>query len=130
MLVFAQMPQRVVVLASAVLFSCWLASMTFMLIVLGTCDSLKTCIPLHDIYKISKSHKRRFLQIMFFPQMNSNSYTESMTTPVTIIDDNTCYNTCNGSRKIYLKCITYCIYFLYDLVDHKRQLSLSICPSS
>jgi hypothetical protein len=63
MMVFAQMPQRVVVLASAVLFSCWLASMSFMLIVLVKCDSLKTCTRLYGFYKISKSFKRCFCRL-------------------------------------------------------------------
>ena len=119
MMVFAQMPQRVVVLASAVLFSCWLSSMSFMVIVLVKCDSLKTCTRLYGFYKISKSFKRCFCRLcvsrIWTVTLRQNRWQHLL-------------QYMQRFKEIYFKCITYCIYFLYDLVDHRRQLSLSIYP--
>ena len=104
MLVFAQMPQRVVVLAFAVLFSCWLSSMTFMLIWhLQDCQITQTS----------------FLQIMF-----SRKWT-------VILRQNRWQHLLQYMRRFketifQMYIILY--LFLYDLVDHRRQLSLSIYP--
>ena len=121
MLVFAQMPQRVVVLASAVLFSCWLASMTFMLIVLVKCDSLKTCTRLYGIYKISKSHKRCFCRLcvsrIWTVTLRQNRWQHLL-------------QYMQRFKETIFQMYIILYLFLYDLVDHRRQLSLSIYPSS
>ena len=94
-----------------------------MRIVLGICDGLKTCTRGFKTFTRFLKHTNAIGQILFITLM------DLLVISGVQIDDNTCYNICNGPGKPYVKCFIYFTCFLHDLVAILSQLSPSICAS-